>query len=101
MRRRFYVYILMNSGGTVLYTGMTNDLPRRLAEHRSGEYSSFTSRYKTHRLVHYETFDTAFEAIRREKQIKRWSRKKKEDLIRTRNPNLRDLDEEVVRFHPI
>ena len=100
-QRRFFVYIMMNSGGTTLYTGVTNDLVRRVAEHRDDLSDSFTARYNAHRLVYYEVHESIRAAIAREKQIKRWSRKKKEYLIRTRNPRLLDLSEEVVRFHAV
>ena len=92
----YFVYILTNRSGT-LYTGMTNDLARRLAEHRGNVTTpgSFTSRYRITRLVYFEETSDAMAAIEREKQIKGWLRKKKLDLdlIASANPPWRDLSE--------
>jgi putative endonuclease len=90
-----YVYILANPASTVLYTGVTNDLLRRVYEHREKCVGGFTSRYNVHRLVHYETFDDAYNAIAREKQLKAGSRRKKMDLIQDFNPTWRDLFDEL------
>jgi putative endonuclease len=86
----YYVYILASSS-RVLYTGVTNDLPRRLFEHRSGLGSAFTRRYSVHRLVHVETAASARDAIARETQIKRWTRRKKIALIEASNPSWAEL----------
>jgi putative endonuclease len=75
----------------VLYTGVTNDLQRRVSEHRSPENRGFTSRYKVDKLVYYEEFDDIEEAIAREKQIKGGSRQKKIDLVNSMNPWWKDL----------
>jgi putative endonuclease len=91
MARRHYVYILTNKTRRVLYTGVTNDLVRRVYQHKSGVAEGFTKRYRVHDLVYYEIFDTAYEAISREKQIKAGSRRKKLDLIDAFNPDWRDL----------
>jgi putative endonuclease len=91
MSKQMYVYILTNLRHTVLYTGVTNDLERRLAEHRSKENRGFTHRYNVTKLVYFEEFDTPFDAIQREKQIKAGSRQKKLDLINALNPTWRDL----------
>lgn len=91
MRRRFFVYIMTNKTNSVLYTGVTNNLPRRVWEHRQKLAGSFTSRYKITKLVYYEVFDDSVSAITREKQIKAGSRKKKIDLINTLNPDWHDL----------
>ena len=88
--RTFYAYVLA-SHNRVLYVGMTNDLRRRLAEHRSGGVPGFTSRYRVHRLVYFETFTNARDAIQREKQIKRWRREKKVALIEAHNSDWADL----------
>jgi putative endonuclease len=86
----YYVYILA-SRSRVLYTGVTNDLVRRLFEHRSGLGSAFARRYSIHRLVHVETARNARDAIAREKQIKRWTRRKKVALIEETNPTWDEL----------
>ena len=89
--RTYYVYILSNRHRTVLYTGMTNNLRRRLREHRAGTASAFTNRYNATDLVFAERHTSARSAIQREKQIKRWRREKKLSLIRTVNPDLHTL----------
>ena len=83
-RRQFYVYILSNKYMT-LYTGVTNDLDRRVIEHKNGE-CAFTSRYHFDRVVYYEIFDLVVDSIARENQIKGWTRAKKIALIKTLNP---------------
>ena len=88
--RHFFVYILMNSGGTTLYTGVTNNLIARFRQHNEAT-TSFVSRYRAVRLVWFEAHGLPTEAIAREKQIKSWRRNRKEALIRTMNPTLRDL----------
>jgi putative endonuclease len=91
----YWVYILTNQSNTVLYTGMTNDIGRRTDEHRQGKGSAFTAKYKIKKLVFYERFDKATDAIAAEKRIKAGSRRKKEDLINSINPGWKDLSEEV------
>ena len=90
----YYVYIVSNVTGSVLYTGVTGDLIRRISEHRQGK-GGFSRQYKATRLVYYEDADEVASAIEREKQIKGGSRRKKLDLIRGMNPERRDLDEEI------
>ena len=92
MRHNYYVYMLANRSRT-LYVGVTNDLVRRLAQHRDGLPTSFTRRYAVHRVVHIESTSDVNAAIAREKQIKRWSRSKKIALIESENPNWLDLSE--------
>ena len=89
--RQYYVYIMTNKTNTVLYTGMTNDLVRRVWEHKEKLIKGFTGRYNITKLVYYEIFGTAYDAIAREKQIKGGSRKKKLDLIKKVNPHWKDL----------
>ena len=89
----YYVYIMTNHSGT-LYTGVTNDLERRIAEHRAGIEKGFASTYKINRLMYYEVTTDIRAAIAREKQIKSWRRSKKVELIRARNPRWKDLAEE-------
>lgn len=86
----FYVYILTSYNRKVLYTGITNDLNRRLNEHRAG-LCEFTSRYKVFYLVYVQEFQSVIEAIASEKKIKGWTRQKKISLIKTINPHLNDL----------
>jgi putative endonuclease len=90
----FYVYILTNPGKAVLYIGVTNDLTRRLQEHydNRGNPKSFTGRYYCYKLIYYEIFQYISEAIGREKQLKKWSRKKKENLIKRMNPGWHTLN---------
>ena len=88
--KEYFVYILASDTG-VLYIGMTNDLIRRLDEHRSGIAGGFSAKYKTTRLVYYEVTNDVHRAIAREKQIKAWRRQKKLDLVRSANPMFRDL----------
>ena len=94
MEREYCVYILTNHSGT-LYVGVTNDLQRRMDEHRSGKNAdSFTARYRLDRLVYYECGGDIEAAISREKEIKRWRREKKIQLIESANPTWRDLSED-------
>ena len=91
-RNPYYTYILTNTYNSVLYTGITNNLKRRVDEHRMKKKSdSFTSIYNVHKLVYYEKFIYVHEAIAREKQIKGGSRRKKIDLIEKSNKNWEDL----------
>ena len=93
----YYVYLLTNSNKNVLYTGMTNDLVRRVYEHKHHlDKGSFTDRYNVEYLVYYEWTSDVKAAIEREKQIKDWSRKKKEKLINSKNPNWIDLYETLL-----
>ena len=92
MERGGYVYIMTNKYNTVLYTGVTSDIAARIWEHKNNEYpGSFSSRYKTYKLVYHKFFEFIVEAIAREKQIKGGSRKKKIDLINSMNPKWNDL----------
>ncbi|MEK7108715.1 MAG: GIY-YIG nuclease family protein [Patescibacteria group bacterium] len=90
-----YVYIMTNRRNTVLYTGVTSDLPRRVSEHKQKLVEGFTKKYNITKLVYYEAFGSIVDAIRREKQIKAGSRKKKLALICFLNPEWRDLAEEL------
>lgn len=89
--KQYYVYIMTNKRNTVLYTGVTNNMRRRVAEYKSKAAPGFTSRYNVNRLVYYEVFPTPMLAITREKQIKAGSRAAKERLIRSMNPEYKDL----------
>ena len=90
----YCVYILTNWNGKVMYIGVTNNLERRLYEHRHQLVDGFTGRYNVHKLVYYEQAGEVRVAIAREKQLKGWSRKKKDALIAGMNPMWRDLSEE-------
>jgi len=81
----------MSNNSMTLYTGVTNNLERRVEEHKSGQGSKFTSRYHFDRCVYYELFDLIVEAIEREKQVKGWTRAKKIALIKSVNPKWVDL----------
>ena len=96
MERQFFVYILTNSRHTVLYTGVTNDLVRRVHEHRNKQVRSFTARYNVDMLVYFEVATNALTAIAREKQIKGGSRQRKLAIIETINPTWRDLYADIT-----
>ena len=93
-RDMYYVYILTNKRNTVLYTGVTNNLERRLYEHKNKMVEGFTAKYNVNKLVYYEETGEVVSALTREKQIKGWLRIKKEALINTVNPEWKDLSEE-------
>ncbi|MCD4672317.1 MAG: GIY-YIG nuclease family protein [Anaerolineaceae bacterium] len=93
--RDYFVYIMTNKYNTVLYTGVTNNLQRRVLEHKAGKGGAFTSRYRIKKLVYYELSNDVYLAITREKQIKDGSRQKKIDLITELNPEWKDLYEEL------
>ena len=93
-KKQYCVYILTNSRHTVLYTGVTNNLERRLSEHKSKMRSAFTKKYNIDKLVYFEWGDNINAAIFREKQIKAGSRQDKIDLINSMNPAWKDLYEE-------
>jgi putative endonuclease len=88
----FYTYILASASGT-LYIGITNDIKRRVAEHKAKINDGFSSKYSCDRLVYIERFFDPSDAILREKQLKRWNREKKEWLIRSQNPGWKDMSE--------
>ena len=93
----FYVYILANCNNRVLYTGVKNDLIRRVYEHKHHmDKSSFTARYNVEKLVYYEETSSSITAIEREKQIKGWNRKRKDKLIESRNPCWEDLYDDIL-----
>jgi len=91
-QKNYYVYIITNHSGT-LYVGVTNDLERRVLEHKEFKIAGFTKRYRINRLVYYEETPNVKAALEREKQIKRWRREKKIMLIDLENPTWRDLSE--------
>ena len=94
--KQFVVYILASKRNGTLYTGITSDLSKRVWEHKSDAVPGFTAKYGVKRLVYYEVHESAESAIRREKQIKKWNRTWKLQLIEKNNPTWRDLFKEVV-----
>ena len=95
VNRQYYVYIMTNAKHTVLYTGVTNDLKRRIWEHKEKFVDGFTKKYHVDMLVYYEVGEDVMGAIAREKQIKAGSRQKKIDLVNSMNSEWRDLYEEL------
>ena len=93
MSKIYYVYIMTNTNGT-LYTGMTNNLQRRVYEHKNKLISGFTKKYNITRLVYYEETGDVQTALKREKEIKKWRRSLKLELVRSTNPTWRDLSED-------
>jgi putative endonuclease len=89
--KQYWVYIMTNVNNTVLYTGVTNNLKRRVAEHKDKKGPSFTSKYNVTKLVFYECFDEIYDAIGAEKKIKAGSRAKKIKIIEAMNPEWKDL----------
>ncbi len=90
----YYVCFLTNWDDSVLYIGVTNNLPRRLYEHRNGLVDGFTKKYNVHKLVYYEYTNDVYSAISREKQLKKWTRAKKNALVVKENPEWRDLSQQ-------
>jgi len=95
MTKYYYVYIMMSRNGNVLYVGVTNNLTRRVWEHKQGEIKGFTQKYDCKKLVYFDCGQDINGAIAREKQIKRWNRDKKLSLIKTVNPYFIDLGEKL------
>ena len=94
--RMLYVYLLASRKQGTLYLGVTNDLARRIYQHKTKTLSGFTSRYDVNRLVWYECYDDPTNAIEREKELKKWRRAWKIDLIEKANPNWKDLYEDIA-----
>ena len=100
MSKQFYVYILASKRNGTVYIGTTNDLVRRVWEHKTDAVDGFTKKYGVHRLVWYEVADTATAAITREKQLKKWNRAWKLRLIEEMNPDWKDLYDEIADWMP-
>ena len=98
MQKGGTVYILSNDRRTTLYIGVTSDLYTRITQHRKQKVGSFTTTYKCFDLIYFENFGSIEEAITREKQLKNWHRKWKDNLIREFNPNLVDLFPQIERW---
>ena len=90
-KKYYFVYILASKKNGTLYIGMTNNLLRRIAEHKNNIFPGFTQRYNVHSLVYYEIFEDPYHAIQREKRLKKWNRKWKIQLIEEKNPEWKDL----------
>jgi putative endonuclease len=100
--QNYFVYILINADRhTVLYIGVTDSLERRVSEHSLGLGSAFARQYNAHKLIYFEAYSDPTSAIAREKQLKRWSRAKKEALIARRNPEWHDLFSQVYALRPL
>jgi len=96
MPKSYYIYILTNHNNTTFYIGVTNDLIRRVWEHKNEMANGFTKKYKLKKLVYFESYPTAKEAITREKQLKNWHRQWKINLIKSQNPKLKDLYDKII-----
>jgi len=94
MTNQYFIYIMSNWNNQVLYVGMTNNLERRIYEHKNKLFEGFTKKYNLIKLVYYEITNDVNSAIRREKEIKKWRREKKDNLIKSFNPGLNDLSKE-------
>lgn len=95
-KKQYYVYILSNYIRSTLYCGITNNLKRRVWEHKNNFVKGFTQKYQIHDLVYYEIFDDPESAIEREKQIKNYSRLRKEKIISNFNPKVEDLYPSII-----
>ena len=93
--KQYYIYILSNYSNSTIYIGVTNNLVKRLYQHRNKLIDGFTSKYNINKLVYYEIYQNIDHAINREKQLKGWSRAKKNALIETLNPTWKDLGKEL------
>jgi len=98
LHHNYFVYILTNRSNKVLYIGVTNDLRRRIYEHKRKLVPGFTSKYNLNKLVYYEYFKMINNAILREKRLKKWKRAWKEELINNFNPEWRDLYRDVMEW---
>ncbi|MFH1245589.1 MAG: GIY-YIG nuclease family protein [Candidatus Omnitrophota bacterium] len=95
-QKQYYVYMLASRRNGTLYTGVTNDLIRRVYEHKNDLIEGFSKKYGVHRLVHYELFENIEDAIQREKRIKKWQRTWKLELIEKENPDWNDLYDNLI-----
>ncbi|MEK9179717.1 MAG: GIY-YIG nuclease family protein [Patescibacteria group bacterium] len=89
--KTYFVYIITNTYNSVFYVGVTNNLPRRIFEHKNKYVEGFTSKYSLWKLVYFEETNSISDAITREKQLKNWHRPWKINLIKTKNPNLEEI----------
>lgn len=96
MYNTYYVYMMSSNSNKALYTGVTNDLIRRVQEHKTGVLGGFTFKYSCHKLIYYESFSDINQAISREKELKGWKRCRKDELVDAVNPERIDLYDELV-----
>jgi len=96
MSYQYYVYIVTNKPFGTLYIGVTKDLIKRIYEHKSKFVNSFSKKYSLDKLVYFEVHNDIYEAIKREKSLKKWRRKWKEELVEKTNPNWQDLYEQIL-----
>lgn len=99
MKKGGYIYIISNKNRTVLYTGVTSNLKSRIYQHKQGTGSAFAKRYNCVDLLYFEVFEDIVSAIAREKQIKKWKREYKENIINSLNPKWKDLFEEIQDYN--
>ena len=95
MEKQYFVYILVNENNTTLYIGVTNNLYRRILEHKSHQISGFTDKYNVNKLVYFESSQNVEDALNREKQLKNWHREWKFNLIKSTNPQFKDLSRDI------
>ncbi|MFC1726015.1 GIY-YIG nuclease family protein [candidate division KSB1 bacterium] len=95
-----YIYIITNSYNTTFYIGVTNDLSRRMFEHKNELIKGFSKKYKLKKLVYFEDFNNIKDAISREKQLKHWHREWKLNLVKSINPTFKDLSEDLGNGDP-
>ena len=97
----YYIYIMSNSSNTIIYIGFTNDLVRRVYEHMNELVDGFSKKFHTHKLVYFEVYSTSYDAIAREKQLKKWTREKKNSLIEKDNSEWIDLWDRINHFEKL
>jgi len=97
MAKTYYVYIITNKLNSVFYIGITNDLIRRIYEHKNKLQKGFTKKYNINKLIYYEEFVDSVNAIEREKQLKNWHRDWKINLIKKKNPKFKDLYDDLIK----
>lgn len=94
--KRYWIYILSNYTGTTFYVGFTNNIKQRVIQHKTMVFKGFTSDYNVDRLIYFEEYENVLEAIKREKQLKRWHKDWKIELVRGFNPRFEDLYPKIV-----
>lgn len=95
--KQYYIYITVNKSNEVIYVGVTNDLIKRIYEHKNKIFDGFTKKYNVDKLVYYEIYNDIEEAIKREKQLKNWHREWKLNIVKGINPGFNDLYKEIVK----
>ena len=96
MNKQYFVYIITNINNTTLYIGVTNNLVKRIFQHKEGKIEGFTQKYKLKKLVYYEIYEEIEEAINREKRLKKWNREWKDQVITEFNPAWNDLYNKII-----